>query len=191
MASTTCSSARRTAAMRTSCSASRIFRRRPTFRIPTEFRSCASMAASSTSPYRQLVANAGDVNGDGIEDILVANSLEDGNGGATYVIYGTDGALSETDQPVRPRARRGCENRRRCAGRLLRRSRSPAPATSTVTVTTTSSSAPHCTDPGEPLSATDAYVVFGGTGDTLETTALDGIANLTGSNGFRIVGDSS
>ncbi len=99
-------------------------------------------AASDCSGFS--VSGAGDVNGDGRDDVIIGATCADNNGrndsGSSYVIYGaatqTTLDLTSLDAPRRASASTAPPPTTTSGARC------PAPATSTATAATTSSSAP-------------------------------------------------
>jgi hypothetical protein len=81
------------------------------------------------------VAGAGDVNGDGLADVIIGAPLADPNGkeaGRAYVVFGKKSTTRSSSSDVVAGDRRLCD-RRPAGPRLRRLQRSTASATSTAT----------------------------------------------------------
>ena len=92
------------------------------------------------------VAGAGDVNGDGFDDVIVGATQNDAagaNAGRAYVYFGGMSMDAVADLTLTGEA----------AGDQLRHTRWARPGTWTATATTTSSSAPRRTTPAGPMPA--------------------------------------
>ena len=98
---------------------------------------------SGAAPYDitgRSVASAGDVNGDGFDDVIVGAPYADPNGtnsGASYVVFGKAGGLRLEHRPVEPRRQQRLQAQRRRGGATAAASRSRRRATSTATASTT------------------------------------------------------
>ena len=86
------------------------------------------------------VASAGDVNGDGFDDLIVGASAPTRTAayaGASYVVFGKAAGFAREHRPVEPRRQQRLQAQRRGGVRPQRLSRSPRRATSTATASPT------------------------------------------------------
>ena len=86
------------------------------------------------------VASAGDVNGDGFDDLIVGAPCADPNGayaGASYVVFGKAAGFAREHRPVEPRRQQRLQAQRRRRRTTAAATRSPRRATSTATASTT------------------------------------------------------
>ena len=102
--------------------------------------------ASSSAARRQAtssgfsVASAGDVNGDGFDDLIVGASSADphgSNSGASYVVFGKAAGFAADHRSVGARRHQRLQAQRRGGAATSAAARSPRPATSTATASTT------------------------------------------------------
>ncbi len=142
------------------------------------------------------VASAGDVNGDGVEDIVIGAAYADPGGvfdaGATYVVFGKNTAVAGSFPATLALASLNGSNGFRVAGAVagVRGSR-PVASAGDVNGDGVGDLiiGEHLADPGGASNAGSTYVVFG------KNTAVAGsfpaslsLASLNGSNGFRVNG---
>ena len=86
------------------------------------------------------VASAGDVNGDGFDDLIVGASGADRTAacsGASYVVFGKAAGFALEHRPVEPRRQQRLQAQRRGGGSTTAASPSPRRATSTATASPT------------------------------------------------------
>lgn len=137
----------------------------------------------------RTLASAGDVNGDGIDDILVSNGLEALNAGATYVLFGVNGNAPDTISLANLSPDQGVRFEGGAPGDFSGYVAAGAgdfngDGYDDIIIGAAGG------DPFDPATRNDAYVVFGNNEGTLGVVAAGGIANLDGTFGFRIVGMS-
>ncbi|MEK0448106.1 MAG: hypothetical protein RL088_374 [Verrucomicrobiota bacterium] len=130
------------------------------------------------------VANAGDVNNDGISDFIIGAPLADDNGnesGVAYVIFGKSGGLPPALSLPPASASEGFKIRGVAAGDRLGTSVSGAGDVNNDGVDDVLVGAPFADGIGA------AYVIYGGAGIPLVVDA----GSLTGADGFKIGGDGA
>lgn len=130
------------------------------------------------------VANAGDVNNDGISDFIIGAPLADDNGnesGVAYVVFGKSGGLPPALSLPPASASEGFKIRGVAAGDRLGTSVSGAGDVNNDGVDDVVVGAPFADGIGA------AYVIYGGAGIPLVVDA----GTLTGTNGFKIGGDGA
>ena len=97
---------------------------------------------SASDSSGRSVSSAGDVNGDGFDDVIVGATSSDAGGtasGSAYIVFGRAGPLATSSWPASATTRASSSSAMPPTTRPV--SASPRPATSTATAMTTSSSA--------------------------------------------------
>jgi Ca2+-binding RTX toxin-like protein len=129
------------------------------------------------------VSRAGDINGDGVDDLLVGAPGSQAN--KTYVVFGSKTGFNTTFNLADINGSNGFIIQGKIAGDQLGYSVSNAGDVNQDGVDDILVGAPAATS-GDRVDAGESYVVFGKTGGNFGTT-LD-VSNLNGTNGFTIRG---
>ncbi len=129
------------------------------------------------------ISNAGDINGDGFDDLIVGAIAANGGDGASYVVFGAAGGFGGALDLSTLNGDNGFRIDALDGGDALGASVSGAGDVNGDGIDDLIVGAANA-DPGGKAEAGETYVVFGGTGfsATLDLEALDG------SNGFRLDG---